>query len=370
MLFKFLCLLTNDANLEKGLYSKEIQEIFNCSSRSVLDYKYRLNEIFQTELENDSYEIIFQPRRALFKFSGEKYKDTQLFTIFDFFDVFFSEINNVYFKNEPLKTGNLTSEQKEEIFFCLFGDNIAPNCEEILCKLYGTVNKFIKNNSVEEVFSEKRKKLKQLLIDADVFSSEKATEREAGDTLKEVIQKHNEESINNWKNVLENIFPIVSDRKYYSHYKNCIIEKILSPEYETHIKIPWIEPIREYDFSSTEQSEKEGLDIDDLIVSFAFVALSNYKIENENPVLKFERSSYIETIKSLFEKRFNPTTYSQQEENARDIGENMRECVENAYKQGMSEEELKESFETNIRKVYDNKKEYNNENNNDYTKKL
>ncbi len=367
-LFKFLCLLTDDANLENGIYSEKIQKKFNCSSRSVDDYQKRLNEIFQKELKNDSYEIIFKPRRALFKFSGEKYKDTQLFTIFDFFDVFLSEINNIYFKNEPLKIGNLTSVQKEEIFFGLFGDNIAPNCKETLCDLYRTANKFIKDNSVEYVFSKKRKKLKQLLIANDVFSSDLKQEDDAEGPLKKAIQEFNEESINNWENVSENIFPI--GKKYYSYYKNCIIEKILSPEYETHIKISWVEPIKEYDFSSMEQSEKESLDIDDLIVSFAFVALSNYKIENESLALQFERTSYLETIKLLFEKRFSPTTYSEDGENDRDVKEMLTKCAEIAVEKRMPIEQIMEIAVTTIRKTYDNKNEYDNENNNDYTKKL
>ncbi len=330
-------------------------------------YKNIINKIFQDHLHDN---FILISGGSTYKFNGEPYEVIKPFTISDFFDVFLSKINNVYFKNEPLKTGNLTSEQKEEIFFCLFGDNIAPNCEEILCKLYRTVNKSIKNSSVEEVFSEKRKKLKQLLVEDDIFSSEKTTEKKAGDTLKKVIREQNEKSINNWKNVLENIFPIPSDGEYYSEYKDYIIKKILSLEYETHIKIPWIKPIQEYDFSSKEQSEKDALDIDDLIVSLALVALSNYKIENESRTLKFERSLYIETIKYLFEQRFNPTTYSQQEENARDFKEILMKCVKMAYEEGMSEEQLNESFKTYIRKVYDNKNEYDNENNNDYTKKL
>lgn len=343
-------------------------EIFNDPSNT----KNLINKAFQDRLGKD---FILMPRISggILKFNGEPYEPVGPFTTESFFKLFLSGINCINYKHSIFRVEELQQKQKEEIFFSIFGETAVPPCNsnDFLIMLNTVINS-IKNNSIEVFFSEKRKKLKELLVLDDVFSDEKKdkTENYSVSVMK-VLQEAIKDDIEKWK-ASENIFPI--GKKYYSRYKDFILKEILSENYDTYIKATWLDSIKDCDFSPKKQQEEKCLYIDDVIVSLALVAFSNWTVENDDSQLKEKRASYTERLVDLLEQRFDPTTYFKKQ-NANDIiiTSIIREVIGKAdylFHKGSITEEGRAELIVSLEKIIRSQNKYNNEQTDILTKEM
>lgn len=333
-----------------------LNETYNGSASK---HRNVINKKFQSYLKDSEFNLI--NGRSTYKFNGEPYREASLFTILDFFDVFLSKAEKIKFDEQSYDKKSLTNEQKNEFFFQLFNSSI-PCDETTLWNLYSSLVNKISGKPTGAIYSEYRRKLKDGLVDEDVFDVEYTQASGLPHNMKEIVLNALDEYINNWR-ASNFLFPITSETDYYSSYKEKILGIIISNNFETHIQKSWVEQIQGYSFSSTEQQEKQMLDIDDIIVSFALVALANYKFECEGESLHNMRTSYINAVDSLLKSRFNPAT--NEEKNNSDIKElieiigNMR----NMIKRGSGRDELMEYVGKEIvDKIVQNTNEYSDEN--------
>lgn len=274
---------------------------FNSFSNKVSE----VNRFFKNAFEEPDFSLITKQGQSIYRINGHKVKQQKELTINDFFEVFLKnkKISKISVDNAiSVDVDDITNHVKEIIFFRLFSPNFS--FEKISCdlvnKIYRATITFINTNSHNDVFKEMRSHLKELLISDDIFSSEmpETSQVSSFEKLKELKKdiENLEQKKREWQNS-NTIFPKQS--QWYAIYKETVF-KILDNDYKTGIDNNWVSNFRRYDFST----EKQCIDIDDIIVSFALLALSSYQIDNrcESKVLK---DDYKQAVENLIKEHFN-----------------------------------------------------------------
>lgn len=314
----------------------------------------KINNASQKFFHNEDFKLITKASRSHFLINGKKVKNRRSFTIDDFFDVFSSGINKVKFNEEPRAIASLTNDEKEKLLFGLFEQDIIE--EDKLIGLYLSLNNSISSRNALGIFEKTRIRLKKLLIDKEVFELDMSELFSKSQDLADALNK-SQSLVESWSDS-KGIFPRNSIRSYYSCYIKTALDIIASEKVETYFEFDWVSPFWDYKFSN----EDECIDIDDIIVSFTLLALSNYKTGSESALLQKAREKYRTAVKKLIHERFGPTDNNRQD---------IIDVIVFVQKAQMYESRLKEELPDEIvniamgafQKIFGNKNEYFNEDN-------
>lgn len=338
-----------------GVTVSALEEEFNIYSKAVSELASTIKSFFR---KNYDFELI---SRAPYKINGIKTKNPRIFSIDDFFKIFLYKVSSIRLGEDSYETNKLTSHEKQKILCSILNiDFDKLEKSEGLLTYYNKKADWINATKTSEVFDQIRYSLKILLDDEEVFSEEYKSLDIATESLKDSINDRINEMQIKWRKTENNLFPQNKADKYYEKYRGILFEIISSEDIDTNFDFNWVSPFGDYNFSN----EDECVDIDDMIVSLALLALSNYQTDNESALLQKAREKYRTAVKKLIHERFGPT-----DNNRQDITETIAfleniQLVESQLKvtEGFTEEMVNKALGV-VLKVFGNKNEYFNEDN-------
>lgn len=254
----------------------------------------RLSEIrgcfCQVEGLGREFDIIPKDSNRILKFGGKPYKESQIktFTYSDFLDVFLAPINKVNIQGEQVIKTNIDAKGKIKLFF---GIDVPPSTSDELCAIYNDILGY-QGRNLDSSFAKRKMKLKALLCNSDLIQVDENEEsglaalfaavHKAEEEQKEWENSNNIYTTEKYQNLQEEFFKSV----------NCFSEFISSRCILSTFQC--------------ENTSKRCNKIDELIVGLYFIALSNYKLENETYALIELRKIFVEDLKNKLRSLFEP----------------------------------------------------------------
>lgn len=330
----------------------------NSTPGSISNSINRINNASQKFFYNEDFKLITKSDQSHFLINGKKVEDQRSFTIDDFFDVFSKYVSTIKFGDSFSNIDDLNFYEKYKVLFTLLDADIAETNLELL---YARNAKWINETYCLEVFSQLRMRLKGLLNNEEVFSEEykSLSSDEFTEPLKGKMNDFINEMQTKWRKEENNLFPRDKADKYYKEHRSILFETISSKEIDINFDFNWVSPFLDYTFSN----EDECIDIDDIIVSFALLALSNYKIGNESALLQKAREKYRTAVEKLIHERFGPSDNNHQDIKDAYVDIQWKQSFESQMRIDGIPEEYIGIVMGSLRKVYKNENIYFNEDN-------
>lgn len=302
---------------------------------------------------NQDFILITKADHHHYLINGREVKPPRNFCFDDFFDVFSNFISTIKLGDSFSNIDDLNAYEKYKVLFTLLDADIDEKKLELL---YARSTKWINETYCLEVFRQLRMRLKDLLNHEEIFNEDYNFLKSApSEDYKKRTGDLIEEKKNKWKNG-QTIFPKSKNKYNDEAIKVTVIDKINRKEIITYFSTEWVSPFLQYDFSA----EAQCINIDDIIVSFALLALSNYQSDKEKDCesLTAEQDNFRDAVKKLIRKRFGPD-----DNNHQDLINGFKQIIINMSKIGYSKEQIINMINNLDPKIIENYKEYYNEDN-------
>ena len=269
------------------------------SYRNPTQVRTEINEHFHRQFCTTT-DLIGKKGQSRFVLNCTKYKEPIAFTYIDFFDIFLSPLSKVKIKGQVIEKNALSEEEKIAFFFSLAENK---NGEELTGTIYGAdvsqkrqqIYRFFSNNNgerLDDVFEKVKGKLKGCIVAEDLIPFDISSGITPEETAK-ILDVYQEKK-KNWEEK-NNIF---TEEKYPTEnlcglFDNDTVKKFIPAEWSNAI----------CNISDTNERFRKW---DDFIVGLYFIALAEYKSDDESRELKKSQEDFTRILKRKLRILFDP----------------------------------------------------------------